>query len=75
MNHRERVLAALRHQEPDRVPIDLGGIVDSTISALSYQGLRNKLGLDPSVTRVGDIYQYWAILRIADKGHTLGLGQ
>jgi uroporphyrinogen decarboxylase len=62
MNHRERALAALRHQEPDRVPIDFGGIVDSTISALSYQGLRNRLGLDPSVTRVGDIYQYTAVI-------------
>ena len=31
MNHRDRVLAALRHQEPDRVPIDFGGTVDSTI--------------------------------------------
>jgi hypothetical protein len=25
MTHRERVLAALAHQEPDRVPFDLGG--------------------------------------------------
>ncbi len=31
MNHRQRVLTALCHQEPDRVPIDLGGTVDSTI--------------------------------------------
>ena len=25
MNSRERVLTALDHQEPDRIPIDLGG--------------------------------------------------
>ena len=25
MNSRERMLTALRHQEPDRVPIDFGG--------------------------------------------------
>ncbi len=62
MNHRERALAALRHQEPDRVPIDFGGTVDSTISALNYQELRNSLGLVPSTTRVGDIYQYTAII-------------
>jgi len=62
MNHRDRVLAALRHEEPDRVPIDFGGTVDSTISALSYQALRGHLGLAPTVTRVQDAVQYTAVL-------------
>jgi uroporphyrinogen decarboxylase len=62
MNHRGRVLTALRHQEPDRIPIDFGGTVDSTISALSYQALRKALGLPPTVTRIQDIYQYTAIV-------------
>ena len=62
MNHRERVLTALNHQEPDRVPIDFGGTVDSTISALSYQALRRALDLPPTVTRVQDIYQYTAVV-------------
>ena len=62
MNSRERVLAALRHQEPDRIPIDFGGTVDSTISALSYQPLRKALSLPPTITRVQDIYQYTAII-------------
>jgi uroporphyrinogen decarboxylase len=62
MNHRDRVLTALRHEEPDRVPIDFGGIVDSTISAMGYQALRQHLRLPPSVTRVQDIYQYTAVI-------------
>jgi uroporphyrinogen decarboxylase len=62
MNHRERVLTALRHQEPDRVPIDFGGTVDSSVSAFSYQALRRALGLPPSVTRVQDVYQYTAVI-------------
>ncbi len=62
MNHRERVLAALNHQEPDRIPIDFGGTVDSTISALNYQALREVLGLPPTITHVQDIYQYTAIV-------------
>jgi len=62
MNHRDRVLAALRHEEPDRVPIDFGGTMDSTISALSYQALRQELDLPPSITRVQDIYQYTAVI-------------
>jgi uroporphyrinogen decarboxylase len=62
MNHRQRALAALNHREPDRVPIDFGGIVDSTISAMAYQPLRRALGLGESVTRVQDIYQYTAVI-------------
>jgi uroporphyrinogen decarboxylase len=62
MNHRDRVLAALRHEEPDRVPIDFGGTMDSTISAFGYQALRNQLCLPPTVTRVQDVYQQTAVL-------------
>ncbi len=62
MNHRDRVLNALEHKEPDRVPSDYGGTTDSTISALGYQMLRSQLGLEPSVTRVADIYQYTALV-------------
>ena len=55
MNHRERILTALSHKEPDRVPLDLGGTVDSTISAASYQGLRKSLDLSPSTTWVSEV--------------------
>jgi hypothetical protein len=30
MTHRERVLAAVTHQEPDRVPLDYGSTIAST---------------------------------------------
>ena len=62
MNHRDRVLAALRHEEPDRVPIDFGGTVNSTISAMGYQPLRQCLGLRPSVTQVEEVHQYMALI-------------
>ncbi len=62
MNHRERVLTALNHQEPDRVPIDFGGTVDSSISALSYQALRERLELGKNITRVLDIHQQTALI-------------
>ena len=45
MTHRERVLTALRHEEPDRVPMDLGGCLASTIVASCYPALRRQLGL------------------------------
>ena len=46
MNSRERVLCALRHQQPDRVPIDLGGTRQSGIAASTYHRLKQQLGID-----------------------------
>ena len=40
MNSRERVRTALNHQEPDRVPYDLGGTVMTGIHKYAYAGLR-----------------------------------
>lgn len=42
---RERVLAALRHEETDRVPIDLGSHGSSTIAVRAYMKLRKYLGV------------------------------
>jgi uroporphyrinogen decarboxylase len=39
MGHRERVLAALSHQPPDRVPIDFGATRDSSIVVEGYERL------------------------------------
>jgi len=59
MNSRERVLCALRHEKPDRVPIDLGGTRQSGIAASTYHQLKRMLGLSSS-TRVFDLYQMLA---------------
>ena len=45
MTSRQRLLAALNHREPDRVPIDLGGTPTSTISASALENLKSHLGL------------------------------
>ena len=45
MTPRERVLTALRRQEPDRVPIDLGACV-TTIEVDAYDALKAHLGID-----------------------------
>jgi uroporphyrinogen decarboxylase len=45
MTHRERVLLALSRREPDRVPMDLGGSLASTIVGRAYPALRKELGL------------------------------
>jgi len=47
MNARERVLAALSHQEPDRPPRDLGATTATGIHPLAYGALKAHLGLEP----------------------------
>jgi uroporphyrinogen decarboxylase len=62
MTSRERVLAALNHREPDRVPIDFSGHRSSGIAAMAYLKLRKFLGLPPKLVRVYDIVQQLAIV-------------
>ena len=62
MNSRERVLAALNHHEPDRVPIDLSGHRSSGIAAILYPKLRAYLGLPQRPVRVYDPVQQLAIV-------------
>ena len=44
MTPRERVLAALNHEEPDRVPIDLAGSLATSINIGAYEELKRHLG-------------------------------
>ncbi len=62
MTPRERVLAALEHREPDKVPIDFSGHRSSGISAIVYPKLRELLGLEPRVPRVYDPIQQLALV-------------
>ncbi len=45
MHSRERVLRALSHQEADRIPIDLGATIVSSIVKTSYLDLKRYLGM------------------------------
>ena len=45
MTSRERLLKALNHEQPDRIPIDLGGN-QTGIHKFAYQALIDHLGLD-----------------------------
>ncbi len=73
MNSRERVLAALNHQEPDKVPIDFAGTNVSGLTRSAYEKLRQYLGLaaDPnpninhiqqdSVYPLEDVYRHYQV--------------
>lgn len=52
MNSRQRVVAALHHQQPDRVPLDLGASPVTGMHASSVYQLRQALKLDPPGTPV-----------------------
>ena len=60
MNSRERVLTALNHKEPDRVPFDMGGTVVTGIQAKAYRKLREYLGLPEKEIIIVDILQQLA---------------
>ncbi len=46
MTSRERILAAIEHRAPDRVPIDVGGSSVSTIIGQAYERLKARLGVE-----------------------------
>ncbi|MFN8621294.1 MAG: uroporphyrinogen decarboxylase family protein [Chloroflexota bacterium] len=55
LTSRDRVLTALDHREPDRVPFDLGGTFVTSAHHVAYRRIRGALGLDPDATQVADI--------------------
>jgi uroporphyrinogen decarboxylase len=57
MGSRARVLAALEHQEADRVPRDFAGTRYSSIHAEAYKRLRPALGLPDAEIRIVDTTQ------------------
>ena len=54
MTSRERVLRAISHEEPDRVPIDLGGMGSTNIMSIAYNRLKTHLGVSGGTTRMYD---------------------
>ncbi len=60
MKSRECVLTALRHQEADRIPIDLNGMASTGIMAVAYNCLKAHLGMTDGETQVYDIGQQLA---------------
>jgi uroporphyrinogen decarboxylase len=57
MNHRERILSAINHKQPDRIPLDLGATPSSGISVVAYQNLVNHLDLSTKKNHAYDVIQ------------------
>jgi hypothetical protein len=60
MRSRERVRKAIHHEQPDRVPLDLGSTLVTGIQASAYAKLKKALGITSGVTRVYDPFQMLA---------------
>ena len=65
MNAYERVLTSLSHQQPDRIPLDLGGSAVTGMSVASVYLLRQTLQLDPPGTPVKVVEPYQMLGEIA----------
>ncbi len=65
LTSRERVTLALNHQEPDRVPLDLGGSPVSGMHVSVVYALRQALGLDAPGAPVKVIEPYQMLGEIA----------
>ncbi len=61
MNSRERLLTTLNHQEPDRIPFDLGSAQVTGIHVVAYQNLREALGLSSVEVQLCDSIQQLAM--------------
>ena len=60
MTSRERVLSAINHKEPDKVPVDLGSNPSSGISAIAYSNLMSYLGKKDFPVLIYDVVQQLA---------------
>jgi len=60
MTPKERLLAALQHREPDRVPFDLGSTGVTGVHRIAYRNLLAHLGMETDGVRICDPIQQLA---------------
>jgi hypothetical protein len=57
MTSKERIVAALKHQQPDRIPVDFGGTAVTGIHVKIVAGLREHYGLVRQPVKAHEPYQ------------------
>ena len=57
MTSKERIVAALKHQQPDRIPVDFGGTAVTGLHVKIVAGLRDHYGLARQPVKVHEPYQ------------------
>lgn len=72
MTSKERVIRALNHREPDRVPVDFGGTAVTGIHVAIVIALRDRYGLEKRPVKVHEPYQMLGLVE-DDLQRALGL--
>lgn len=72
MTSTERLIQALGHKEPDRVPVDFGGTAVTGIHVNIVAALRDHFGLETRPVKVHEPYQMLGLIE-EDLKRTLGL--
>jgi uroporphyrinogen decarboxylase len=62
VDSRERVLAALNHEPPDRIPFDLGGTTVTGIHVTAYENLRDYMEMPAIEVRIQDLIEQLAVI-------------
>lgn len=57
MTSRERVWKAINHEEPDMIPIDIGGTKSTGMHVDTFCQIGKELGIDAELPRVPDVFQ------------------
>ncbi len=57
MNSKERILASINHQQPDRLPMDFGSSFITGIHCSVVEGLRQHYGLEKRPVKICEPYQ------------------
>lgn len=61
MTSRERVVAAIKHVEPDRIPVDIGGGSSTSISVEANERLERHLGVEGTGAELSKIFRVAAL--------------
>ena len=64
LTHRQRILKALNHEEPDRVPIDFGSTGNTGITSYSYDNLKKYLGIN---TETNILLKYMKLVEVEEE--------
>ena len=64
MNSRERILKALEHEEPDRIPLDMGSSNVTGIVKDAYLNLMNYLGKNAIEVEFFDTIQQLVVVQL-----------
>ncbi len=72
MTSKERVVRALSHREPDRVPVDFGGTAVTGMHVAIVSALRDRYGLEKRPVKIHEPYQMLGLIE-DDLQRALGL--